>query len=342
MPKIIGENIDTLCNFSMGPGKGDLPRGNGRKFYEFARKKQGDPLTYLAATALKERIKPGDHVLFMTGVRNDPILLFGETDGPIGAAALARALIYGLGAKPVISVEADGVAPMEATLKVSGCYLRDEKYLDVVPGACAVDAYPLGAEAGKKHAHELIEKYDPKAIIFCEKHGPNKCGYPHTVTGRRIDTEMIANTWYLLDEAKEKGILTIGTGDGGNEIGNGIIWEDIYYKLPEYGAKCICGCGGGVATVCKTDIFVAASISNWGMYGVAAMLAFLLGDVNIMHDEDTERRMVEACSAAGSVDGLYNMPIPRVDGVSLKAGQAFVTLLREIVTNGLKDLRRVT
>ena len=50
--------------------------------------------------------------------------------------------------------------------------------------------------------------------------------------------------------------------------------------------------GGGVATVCATDIFVAASISNWGMYGVAAMLAFLVEDVNIMHDEETERRMI--------------------------------------------------
>ncbi|HHT71845.1 MAG TPA: DUF4392 domain-containing protein [Firmicutes bacterium] len=340
MAKIIGENIDTLCNFQMLPGKGDLPRGHTKVFYDFARRKQKEPLTYLAATALKERVKAGDRVLIVTGCRSIPHMPFGETDGPIGAVALARALTVGLGAKPIISVEEDNADPTIATIRAAGCYLRDEKYLDSVPGSCAIDFYPLGPEAGKEYALELIEKHNPAAIIFCEKHGPNSVGEYHSVTGYRIDKNEMANTWFLLEEAEKRNILTIGTGDGGNEIGNGLIWEEIHGQMPGYGDWCRCGCGGGIATIAKTDIFVAASISNWGLYGVAAMLAFLLGDVDVMHDEDTERRMVEACAHYGSLDGIFFAPIPRVDGISLRGGQAFVTLLREIITNGLREVAR--
>ena len=91
----------------------------------------------------------------------------------------------------------------------------------------------------------MIEKFNPKAIVFIEKHGPNEKGYFHTVTGNRIDEQKIANTQYLLPLAKERGILTIGAGDGGNEIGNGKIYEEIKH-IPEclYGVKCRCGCGG--------------------------------------------------------------------------------------------------
>jgi len=225
MPKVIGENIDVLCNIEMRPSEGDLPRGTTRKYYEAARDVQKDPLSYLAATALIERVMPGDKVLIVTGVRYPPILPFGETDGPVGAVAMARALDIALGAKSIISVEEDNKEPTIATIRAAGCYLRDEKDLDVVPGACAIDYYPLGPEQGPVHAKYLVEKFKPAAIIFCEKHGPNEHGFCHTVTGGPLDAKEMANTWYLLEEAKKRGILTIGSGDGGNEIGNGVIYE---------------------------------------------------------------------------------------------------------------------
>lgn len=64
------------------------------------------------------------------------------------------------------------------------------------------------------------------------------------------------------------------------------------------------------------------------------MLAYMLGDVDVMHTVDDERRMLEACAMGGSVDGMSMRPICRVDGVSMAGGQAFVTLLREIVSDG--------
>ena len=51
-------------------------------------------------------------------------------------------------------------------------------------------------------------------------------------------------------------------------------------------------------------------------------------------------RMLEACAMGGSVDGMSMRPICRVDGVSMAGGQAFVTLLREIVSDGLGKCTR--
>lgn len=188
-----------------------------------------------------------------------------------------------------------------------GCNVRDLDEWKITDGACYLDWYPLGSEKGPEHAKYLVETFKPKAIVFCEKHGPNEVGYCHSVHGARIPPEEFANTWHLLDEAKKHGILTIGTGDGGNEIGNGIIYE-YAREISPYGKKCQCGCGGGTATVCKTDIFFAAAISNWGLYGVSAMLAYMLGDVDVMHTVDDERRMLEACAMGGSVDGMSMRP----------------------------------
>ncbi len=339
MPKIVTEYIDMICNIQMLPGKGSLPRGCTKQFYEAARKVQKEPLTLLAAEALIDRVKPDDAVIIATGARCEPILPYGETDGPVGAAALARALDIALGAKTIITIEESNAAPTIACTRASGVYLRDAEDFDKVPGACIIDYYPLGVEAGKKKAIELIETYNPAAIIFIEKHGPNAKGEIHSVTGRAIDKENMGNAYFLASEAEKRGILTIGTGDGGNEIGNGLIYDAVREITP-YGKVCQCPCGDGIATVAKTDIFVAASISNWGAYGISAALALLKEDVDIIHDTDTERRMVEACAHYGSVDGISMKPEPRVDGISLQGGQAIVTLLREAVTNGLKSVDR--
>lgn len=333
MPKVIGDYIDRLCNIEYRPGNFEM-RGNSMKYYEAARAIQKEPLSYLCAKAFIEHVKPGDKVLIVTGARAKYRLPYGETDGPLGAAALARALDRGLGAKCVVTVEESNKAPTMGCLMGAGCNMRELDEFEGTAGGCYLDLWPLGEKAGREHAKYLVDTFKPSVIVFCEKHGPNECGYCHSVFGARLPADEIANTWFLLDEAKEKGIITIGSGDGGNEIGNGVIYEAAR-EISPYGKKCQCGCGGGTATVCKTDIFFAAGISNWGLYSMAAMLAFMLKDVNIMHDADTERRMLEGCVAGGSVDGIFERPIPRVDGVSLEGGQAFVTLLREIVSDGL-------
>ena len=64
--EIVGDSIDRAVNIEMRLRAG-LPRGVTYPLYEAARKKQGKPLTWLAAKLLKDKVKRGDHVFVVTG-----------------------------------------------------------------------------------------------------------------------------------------------------------------------------------------------------------------------------------------------------------------------------------
>src|SRR5207253_10015563 len=142
--------------------------------------------------------------------------------------------------------------------------------------------------------------------------GPNAKGEIHSLQGFN-STADTARVHHLFDLAADRGVLTVGYADGGNEIGCGVIYKETREIMPA-GAVCQCPCGDGMATVVSTDVLVVANTSNWGAYGTTACLAFLLGDASLLQDAATERRMVEQCAMAGAGDGMSGMAIPWVDG----------------------------
>jgi len=71
---------------------------------------------------------------------------------------------------------------------------------------------------------------------------------------------------YMFNEALEKNILTIGVGDGGNEIGMGNIYKSITHILP---------LGNIIASKTRTTSLVVSEVSNWGVYGIVAALSIL-------------------------------------------------------------------
>jgi hypothetical protein len=97
---------------------------------------------------------------------------------------------------------------------------------------------------------------------------------------------------------------------------------------------------GGVATVTATDVLVSAAVSNWGAYGVAAMLAALVRNPDALHGVDAERRMLIDCVKAGGMDGAVAKMVPLVDGTSPEVQTGLLTILHEIVRNGLKTFER--
>src|SRR5436305_15028614 len=113
MPEIIGEYVDRLVNVEMRMN--GLPRGKAHLLYDAARRKQNGPLTALAARRLRDEVGRNDFVFILTGAGLLPWLPNGETDGPLGAASLARALSRGLGAHPVYISEERNLAPVVAT-----------------------------------------------------------------------------------------------------------------------------------------------------------------------------------------------------------------------------------
>ncbi|MBM4436522.1 MAG: DUF4392 domain-containing protein [Actinobacteria bacterium] len=329
MLELIGDAIDQIMTVQM-TWKNSFGNFQG-EVYRAARAKYGRPLALLAAERLKERITPGANVILCTGAGTPPVLPQGETDGPTGTAALARALHLGLGARPVVVSEQYYFAPVEAAFRAAGLMPSPYEFSSRLGYKVGFldfpdDDDPIG------HARRVLDLVKPAAIIAVEKTGPNEAGIIHSASGEakagnaRID--------HLFRLGREAGALTLGIGDWGNEIGMGCVVEAVRQYQP-YGRRCLCACGRGIADVTETDLMIISNIANWGAYAVGAALAVLLKDVRVFHDPEVERRMVLDCTRAGAADGRTRMSDGGVDGTSLAAQQYGVGLLREVVVNAL-------
>ncbi len=335
MSEIIGEYLDRLCTIEMRPGKSNLPRGVIHRLYAAARARVDRPLTLDMAQALYDTVGADDTVFIVTGAGGPPILPKGEVDGVPGAAALARALHFGLGAKIVILTEARVQEPVAAAVRAAGMNFRlsDEAEMN---HAVTFIPTPIDDDPCRLQAADLINAYRPRAVIAIEKLAPNRMGVIHGSTGLDY-TPVHSKAHHLFDEAAKAGILTCGIGDGGNEIGFGVIPEAVADIMPA-GRVCLCSCGSGSASATATDKFVVAAISNWGGYAVSAVLAYLLERPNILINEGHLDRMIRATVDAGAFDGAVGRPSLSDDGVQLPAHLAYITMLRSIVSIALSTL----
>jgi hypothetical protein len=338
MDETMGEYVDRAVNIEMRYG-GGLPRGVTHRLYDAARAAQGAPLTWLAAKALHERVKAGDRVLVVTGAGSWPWLPKGETDGPLGAAAIAHALDAALGAKPVVVAEERNMGPVLAATEAAGLMTADDALFAARTGVVLPSPFPLGSAAGEAEALRLMDVHKPAAIVFVEKAGVNQKGLFHSILGTSRTDGMMANAHHLVPLAKARDVVTIGIGDGGNEIGFGMVVEAVRDIQP-FGRVSKNPADGGVATVTATDVLVSAAVSNWGAYGVAAMLAALVRNPDALHGVDAERRMLIDCVKAGGMDGAVAKMVPLVDGTSPEVQTGLLTILHEIVRNGLKTFER--
>ena len=128
------------------------------KLYATARRKAGgDPLTLTAAALLKKHVAAGDTVLMLSG-----FIMRGyglpETDGPIGAAVLARALAVGLGAIPV-GVSEDSVVPcMRACFAAAGLIPAAMDEIRSGRNRCAFTGFPVDRQEAEKEQVNLARQ----------------------------------------------------------------------------------------------------------------------------------------------------------------------------------------
>jgi len=330
-------NIDRLVTVGAGRA-GRLDRWIAPSLYESAAAKlDGRPVSLVAAQRMVEQIKTGDRVLLVNQFAYHPNMPYGETDGPLGVASLARAIRFGLGALPVLVTGPKDIEVTRCTTKAAG--LNVVKYSEAKEITSAVAAevtFPcVSKDESKKIAADIMDEYKPRAAITVETIGPNKEGIKHSGIGYDAEAkDKLPGLEYLFYEASARGILTIGVIDRGNELGSGTIEEDVR-RVTSYADACRCPCAAGTACAVKTDIVFPASISNWGAYAISSMLAYLLKKPDILQDEDTERRMLEACIMAGAVDGVAERPIMSVDGVEVEAQQGLISMLHAIIENAL-------
>ena len=225
MPRIVADSIDQLISVEMRHATG-LPRGVARPLYEAAREAQGgEPLVYLAAQRLLQEVSAGDVVLFVTGSGSRFGLHKGETDGPLGAASLGRALDIGIGARTVYICDEPHLEPIRASVEAAGISVIDQRTIREGPHSAVIEIHPPEDGPGAGFAREVLDRYQPKAVVFIEKTGPNAKGVHHSITGTAKDPAETGHAYHLADQARADGIFTLGIGDGGNEIGNGVIYE---------------------------------------------------------------------------------------------------------------------
>lgn len=304
----LGEVIDALIS------KDFTARGISHELYEEARKQTGLPLTIAAAEHLRRNVKKGDRVLIFTGWPSRSWLIKGltETDGPVGAAVLARAIEQGLEAVPIVVMEQSLKSFGEAALRAAGLIVSDlETALKSKPGppsaavSCVID-FPTDWSEGELQATNWLDHIQPSALISVELPGANAERQYHNVTAREVPSELVIKADVLFKEAANRGIATIGIGDGGNELGMGNVREAIVKHLPH---------GSVVAPETKVDVLIASNISNWGACGLASALLALVGTPHAIRDIDVVRitnRLVDA----GAIDGLTAYVDPKNDGTS--------------------------
>jgi hypothetical protein len=329
----IAESLDQLIKI-------DVPaRGVIRSLYDAAREKADQPLTLAAVNVLKKAVKPGDVVIIATGWVDQPEVApgCGESDGPPGSVALARALRLALQAAPILVTDECLVAGLKQVARAAGfqCVEPEELHHSIAKNklmTVAVLPFPFQREEGKEKAAEMLAKYQPAACIALERGGMNKEGVIHNMLG--CDTgDSQAKIDYIFQLAAQKGIATIGIGDGGNEIGMGNICDEVCQIVP-YGHQCQCGCQGGIAAATVVDVLLPACISNWGGYALAGLLGISTGVDAAICKPEVENRVLEATALAGFHDPLSGGVFPGADGCEAAVHVGIVRLIREIVLQG--------
>jgi hypothetical protein len=260
------------------------------------------------ATAAAQALRRSRRVLLTTGFAVGPGLP--ETDGPPGTACLGRALRL-LGAEVVYVTDAMAVPPLQAALKVLG----EPSAVETFHVAHGAGGGP-GSRGARETARRLLAEHRPTHMVAIERPGRARDGEYRSARGRSL-TEWNG----ALDElflAAPARTVTVGVGDGGNEIGMGTVRA----RVARAG-----GLFPRIASVVKVKHLVVAGVSNWGAYGIVAELGRLAGRP-LLHTGEEEQAMVQACVDAGAVDGLTFRPEATVDGLPLPAHIGMLELLR--------------
>jgi len=224
----------------------------------------------------------------------------GETDGPPGAIFLARALTR-IGVPCVFLSDASCVGALWTGIELLGCSA----------GLLLIDL-----PTNLNFAALLRSTRPISHLIAIERSGPSydfdtipqaDRGRNHTMRGRDI-TDLTFPAHQFFEGPRD--YVTIGIGDGGNEIGMGKVpYTTVCRNVPN---------GERIACRTATDHLIVAGVSNWGAWALAAGVMLMKGAVDpSLFDPDRERLLLEQMVEHGPlVDGVSGRRTATVDGLS--------------------------
>lgn len=244
-----------------------------------------DDLLY-AARSLAWHPRP--HLVIVTGfpiVREEGV--FAETDGPLGARFLARAF------RPL---------GIRVTLAAESFWPTDLPLTDPLP----------------------VPPADMTHLLSLERVGPSwQDGRCYSMRGKDVSpwVSPVAD-WF--EAGRPPGVVTIGIGDGGNEIGMGKISREVIARNIPLGETIACRVA--------TDHLIVAATSNWGAYALAAAVYHLRGAVPAEDLFDPQREAAELRRLVDQeklIDGKTGKAEPTVDGLPLADYLAVLPQLKQ-------------
>lgn len=250
-----------------------------------------------------ERLLAADTVVIATGFYI-PSAQAVESDGPPGAAFLARALEQ-LGKAVVILCAESARKAMEVGQRDLGLRYR---IVALQPGTVSTD---------------LWRRHPCQVFVALEYPGRGSDGKCRNMRGVDISPHVP-----MLDEAlaaaEEQGVFTIAIGDGGNELGCGSAGRRVATSVD----------GVSIAAASDAQAIVCAGVSNWGAYALIAALSVLQNE-NLLPTAGEEQALLKSLCEAGVVDGCTARREPTVDGLSTDVCAAFLNELNALTAQYL-------
>jgi hypothetical protein len=191
------------------------------------------------------------------------------------------------------------------------------------PGGTSFD------ESDNDRLEALVAGVD--CIVAIERAGPSSDGTYRTMRCRDM-THIVAPLDRAITAFGENAV-SIGIGDGGNEVGMGKVYDSVISSKLIPNAPTI-------ACVVATDLLLVSSVSNWGGYALAAAAAVVQAAATgqpvseLLHkclpSHEQELSMCRALVDAGARDGVSAQAALSVDGMPLQKSLDILNEIREI------------
>jgi hypothetical protein len=232
-----------------------------------------------------------------------------ETDGPVGAALVARAL---------------------STVGI-GCHvLTDDRCRAACEVALSAAVAPILSLTALRHECEapairsLWETAGVTCVLAIERCGRTADGTLRNMRGQDISAYGVPLDRLVVDCAWH----TIAIGDGGNELGMGALPPGLVAAHVTHG-DCI-------ACVTPVDHMVTAGVSHWGAWALIAALAVVRPDWRLpllaCLDPSLDRVILETMVAHGpAVDGVSLRRAPTIDGLDITVHHRKLSEIRAIL-----------
>jgi hypothetical protein len=226
-----------------------------------------------------------------------------ETDGPIGCALLAAILVeVGI----PVRIVTDSLCYQTVKTAVIETGVSSDIPFDIVNNGevkenqhCVTSLLEFWKSLPSPISH----------IISIERAGPGKDGIVRNMRGE--DVTAYTAPLHLLFESKE--IISVGIGDGGNELGMGNISQEIIAESIRHGEE--------IACQIKCDYLIVCGVSNWGATGILLALSLLRLDwkekIIKKLNPEIEFHILETLVFQGlAIDGIKGIPSLSVDNLS--------------------------